>query len=607
MGEGAILLVSGAAHFSTRDVWEGYVDGLQAVGADIVPYPLFSLRTYLSREAIGHDIVAKCLDVRNDICAAVFVDGLFFREDLHWVLDTLNENGIVTCVLETEEPYSSLDHSQARYSLRFTNEIMAAHGSRTHYLPTATQRPPAFELSEFARDVVFVGTVFEDRLHWIRALAEACEERQLRFDLFGHIIGDPTQFDDFEFVSFTSGTVPSHRKWELYSHSRIVLNVFRESEDEAASPNPRIFEVAALGIPALLSGPHRSEVGRIFGDSVFEFSDQSSMIVALDAISSDEACRQAKVRRAREIALDGHLYAHRAQSLLETLRSHLDAAGRFASPQPIRSWWIFGAPRSGSTWLLELLQDLPGYAGWHEPYFGALLSHAVDNPIERERPNSIYSERHWPQLAQSMRDLFFSAARSRFDLEAGDTLIVKDVNSPELCPFFAGLFPDAGMILLLRDPYDVLDSFLDMQKKGGWNEALFAGDTSQRVRQSANRIRHCFELALAGYEEQPADRRMIVRYENLRGDPSATLTGLLQGLGPAVEPDDVLAAIESNRFENHRQRGTTEFRRFAQVARWQVSPNFDEEVRSLAREELGELRARLGYENVGASSRMSGS
>ncbi len=74
-----VLLVSGSANFSTRDVWEGYRIALEAQGIRVIPYPTFSYLKVLSVDAVCNDILGTALDVANHIDCVVFIDGLYFR------------------------------------------------------------------------------------------------------------------------------------------------------------------------------------------------------------------------------------------------------------------------------------------------------------------------------------------------------------------------------------------------------------------------------------------------------------------------------------------------------------------------------------------------
>ena len=53
-----VLLVSGSANFSTRDVWDGYRLALEAEGLRVIPYPTFSFLKVLSVDAVCNDIMA---------------------------------------------------------------------------------------------------------------------------------------------------------------------------------------------------------------------------------------------------------------------------------------------------------------------------------------------------------------------------------------------------------------------------------------------------------------------------------------------------------------------------------------------------------------------
>ena len=79
MAVASVLLVSGSANFSTRDVWEGYRLALDAAGVRVIPYPTFSFLQVLSGDAVCNDIIGTALDVENRIDCVIFVDGIHFR------------------------------------------------------------------------------------------------------------------------------------------------------------------------------------------------------------------------------------------------------------------------------------------------------------------------------------------------------------------------------------------------------------------------------------------------------------------------------------------------------------------------------------------------
>ena len=261
-----VLLVSGSANFSTRDVWDGYRVALEQQGIRVIPYPTFSFLKVLSPDAVGNDILGTALDLANGIDCVVFVDGLYFRGARSRIPLSLKRAGIPSVLIATDDPYESLPDVESIYTHRFTNEIRCAVRGAA-YLPTATlPLPDVPRLPNPPYHISFLGTVFEDRLPTLLRIAEFCESEGLRFLVAGKIVGGTEPFEKFVCTEVRQRTIETIEKWEIYSQSRVTLNLFRQSEQPADSPSPRIFEVTAFGQAALLTGPVRSEVTRLFGD-----------------------------------------------------------------------------------------------------------------------------------------------------------------------------------------------------------------------------------------------------------------------------------------------------------------------------------------------------
>ncbi|QEF98613.1 hypothetical protein Mal15_26680 [Stieleria maiorica] len=319
--DGTIMLVADAAPFSTRDVWEGYLEGLTEIGANVLPYPTFSILELLSPNLLGSDLIGKAMDIRNGVQAIVFISGMYFRDSRSWVVESLTHRGMPTVLIATDDPYEPIGMHDG-YSMRFSNELSCVNG-RAKYLPTATMLPPALDDDPWVRDLVFVGTVFEDRWEMLRQIAMYCEINEYRFDIFGHFPSRCDGLQDLEFVRLIPGTVSAEQKWSLYSQSKMVLNLFRDSGDQPArSASPRVYEVAALGRPALISN-RREELEQIFGDSIYLFDDIDGFGERFEEAIDSTAERKQKVDRAQQTVFQGHLYQHRASQLLGAIRDHL--------------------------------------------------------------------------------------------------------------------------------------------------------------------------------------------------------------------------------------------------------------------------------------------
>jgi hypothetical protein len=335
-------------------------------------------------------------------------------------------------------------------------------------------------------------------------------------------------------------------------------------------------------------------VRRVYGDSVYYFQDAEAAIAALQSAWRDEPARRAKVMAAREITLHEHLYEHRAGTLISTVRQ-AEEERQGASDHKLA--WIIGCGRTGSTWLAEMLGDLPRIRRWHEPYFGRFLKHVNEHPEDEERRASFFFKRHRQVWIDGLRDLFFRMARERFSQFGRHALVVKEVNTPEMYPWLAALFPAAKLILLVRDPFDVLDSYLDLQKPGSWNQSFTATEenVAERVRHTAEHIRATLVLALEAFNAFPLEQRLQLTYEDLLRDAAPRLQQCGELLGMKVSAAAAREAIAKHAFSKYEQTGELQFRRRGEAGVWRSSGNFTPEVLAIAEDVLGPMRGRLGY------------
>ncbi len=413
----------------------------------------------------------------------------------------------------------------------------------------------------------------------------------------GKFVSGAEEFQKYSTVELRSKTITTVEKWDIYAQSKLTLNLFRESEDPADSPSPRVFEVTAYGQCGLLTGPARREVNRLFGENVYHFTDLSSATSAIQSALSNPQERQQKVRQAQEITRASHLYHHRSEQLVERLR---DFEGQRQDPREAehRLAWVIGYGRSGSTWLAEMLGSLPRISRWHEPYFGRLLRHPIDVPDDRDRPASFYSRRYESVLFDGLRDLFFQMVRERYPAFGKHALFVKEVNTPELYAWLSSLFPTGKMVFLTRDPFDTLDSYLDLQAPGSWNEEFRESHeflSEPNVTRTCEHLKSAALSSVAAYEAFPETQRLKITYESLLEDPVSQLIACGNLVSIDVKPGVAREVVESHDFSKIKKTGQGQFRRKGKSGVWRESQYFTPEVTALAEQILGPLRARLGY------------
>lgn len=289
-----------------------------------------------------------------------------------------------------------------------------------------------------------------------------------------------------------------------------------------------------------------------------------------------------------------------------------------------RLTWIFGSSRSGSTWLLRMLSELEQVVPIDDPHIGHHLG--VWRPIALAWATADASEmpelRTLSDFKGRKRDYFFSdryrdawmpALRSlikaRFDAQveedasergiADPTIVVKEPGS-HVAEWLLSMFPRSGLIFLLRDGRDVVDSWLDAYHNGSWATEEGAYPLSEQGRlamirwQSSVWLRRT-EIVQAAFDRHPPERRVLIRYEEMRRDPGAALTAICPLLGIEARGGELGAIASTKSFERvpDGEKGSGREIRRARPGGWRETMSAAE-INAM-HEILGDKLAELGY------------
>jgi hypothetical protein len=236
-------------------------------------------------------------------------------------------------------------------------------------------------------------------------------------------------------------------------------------------------------------------------------------------------------------------------------------------PQGIRAEsiiWIFGAGRTGSTWLSRMMGELEEHAVWNEPLVGALFGdlyyHRAKHLIGRGGKHYILGDAYRESWLRSIRAFVLSEATGRFPEATGTDryLVVKEPNGSLGAPLLSEALPESRMILLIRDPRDVLSSNLDARRKGGWKheervkwgakplaEKNLDAFVRGRAQDYFKRIAHTKQA----YEAHQG-RKVLVRYEELRANTLATMRRIYSTLEIVVDEEELSQVVEKHSWEN---------------------------------------------------------
>jgi spore maturation protein CgeB len=350
-----MLLVHPGASISTADVYRGYCDALAAQGHDLREYLLdarideagaFLTRRY--RKAGKPKPPAKL--IIGKACADIVGHALYHAVD--WVvifsamycdpdmLVMLRRAGVRTALVFSESPYD--DEPQARVApvadIVFTNErasvpVLLRANPNTHYLPHAYDPDrhrsggvPAERGDDAGvrgHDVVFVGTLFQERID----LLSAVDWSGIDLGLYGSftLLGSRSKLRRH----IRGGYVDNATTAALYRRAKIGLNLYRTScgfgrdapriaAGSAESLNPRAYELAACG--AFHLSDWRDEIAEVFADAVPWFNGPDHLEELVRFYLPREQERQRLAARL-PASVAKHTYAARAEQLVSALRA----------------------------------------------------------------------------------------------------------------------------------------------------------------------------------------------------------------------------------------------------------------------------------------------
>jgi hypothetical protein len=287
--------------------------------------------------------------------------------------------------------------------------------------------------------------------------------------------------------------------------------------------------------------------------------------------------------------------------------------------------WVFGSPRSGSSWLLQLLGAHETVVTINEPLLGQYLgpflcdlpgvsAPALDaenftlRRIKRENNSHFFAEQFsdvWaPGLGALMRERFLAhVVRSPAKAPVSQTLVViKEPNGSQSADVIMRALPSSRLLFLLRDGRDVVDSELAGNLPGSWITKEFPGaqglppdDRHAFVVQSAYKWLWRTEVVQEAFAKHRGPK-MLVRYEDLRTAPTQQFGAILDWLGLKMAPSRLASLTEEHSFERlpADARGPQAFSRAASPGQWRENLSSDEQA--AVEQILAPKLKELGYE-----------
>lgn len=216
-------------------------------------------------------------------------------------------------------------------------------------------------------------------------------------------------------------------------------------------------------------------------------------------------------------------------------RTTRSAGNERTRPGATRTCWMIGHPRSGTTLLGQILSGHSDMAMADELSVFAtstypLLQRLANVGLEGSEFDVL--DHASPEDIQTCRQQFFSQIEGAIQQPLGDRMLLN--KNPDLTPLLPGIcriFPDAKIIVAIRDPRDVVvSSFLQFLPLNPTSHGFFSIEsTASRYAQSMNvilKLREAFNEAL-----------IQVRYEDVVADTESEARKTLDFLGLDWQPD----------------------------------------------------------------------
>jgi hypothetical protein len=225
--------------------------------------------------------------------------------------------------------------------------------------------------------------------------------------------------------------------------------------------------------------------------------------------------------------------------------------------------WIFGTGRSGSTWLMNMMANMPRTSSWNEPMVGGLFGKFYHDAQvgQRNARGFILGEPAREGWIPLIREFVLGSIDYRFPrFGPQDFLVVKEPNASVGASILMEALPESRMILLMRDPRDVVASMLDAMRKGSWlyerkdrgrqgKDSFSDTDPDAAVESRAQVFLRDVSNARSAFDAHKG-HKALVRYEDLRASTLDTLKRVYSALEIPLADGDLEETVEKYRWES---------------------------------------------------------
>jgi sulfotransferase family protein len=242
-----------------------------------------------------------------------------------------------------------------------------------------------------------------------------------------------------------------------------------------------------------------------------------------------------------------------------------------------------------------MMGELEGYTVWFEPWVGALFDPYHLRLEDRKGKHFILAPRYRSTWLRSIRSFVLDGADVRFpEVSKDEYLVIKEPGGSAGAPLLMEALPESRMVLLVRDPRDVVASWVDAHREGGWKDGRRKEKDQPRVPIDVRAKKYLQNVGEArkAYNSHQG-RKVLVRYEELRADTLGTMKRIYSALEIPVDEGKLSQAVEKYSWENipEEEKGEGKFHRKATPGGWRedLTPEQVKTVEKITAPLLNEL------------------
>jgi len=246
---------------------------------------------------------------------------------------------------------------------------------------------------------------------------------------------------------------------------------------------------------------------------------------------------------------------------LEEARERIVRLEKRVGPRPVRAsdiLWVFGAGRTGSTWVSNIMAEMPDHEVWFEPMLGDLFDAVRLQVGERPGEDFVFSKHYRRTWRRSVKNFVLDGAAARFPQGAG-VLVIKEPHGSAGAPVLSVATPESRFVLLVRDPRDAVASALDRYLNGPWRWqgsgggwGMYRGEETDPdgfVERAARRYTQHVMMAEKARKSHHGPK-CLVRYEDLLADTVGEMRRVYNQVDIEYRDSDLAEAVEKCSYAN---------------------------------------------------------